>query len=405
MGGAGVLPRPACRAAIWRRSIPCLLELEAVGLAAIGGATSPSLKDGDGAALLRRVVAALRPAVLLNATAFAVGADGQEIRWPRPTRPLLQVIQAGGGEAAGVPGRAGLGPRNLAMHVALPELDGRVLAGAVSFKSASERERADRSQPRPAPADARSGRPCGPARGGLGAACGPTRHRTPDRHRAGQLPDPRRQARQRGRPRHAGQLRCRAGGAARRRLRGGRHPGRRRRSGAGAGGGAHQRAGGTYGARGQGLPCRWHATAGCSPTLPAEVPQPDRGPAGASPGPTRSSWAIRSRWPLLPLGNVVIGLQPARGYHIDPAATYHAPGPRPAARLPRLLSVAAARVRRARGRASGQARQPGMAAGQGHRRCRPPACPRPCWARCRISTRSSSTTRAKAPRPSAAPGP
>ena len=28
---------------------------------------------------------------------------------------------------------------------------------------------------------------------------------------------------------------------------------------------------------------------------------------------------------LLPLGNVVIGLQPARGYHIDPDATYHAP--------------------------------------------------------------------------------
>ena len=28
---------------------------------------------------------------------------------------------------------------------------------------------------------------------------------------------------------------------------------------------------------------------------------------------------------VLPLGNVVVGLQPARGYHIDPAATYHAP--------------------------------------------------------------------------------
>ena len=28
---------------------------------------------------------------------------------------------------------------------------------------------------------------------------------------------------------------------------------------------------------------------------------------------------------ILPLGNVVVGLQPARGYHIDPDATYHAP--------------------------------------------------------------------------------
>ena len=28
---------------------------------------------------------------------------------------------------------------------------------------------------------------------------------------------------------------------------------------------------------------------------------------------------------LLPVGNVVIGLQPGRGYHIDPDASYHAP--------------------------------------------------------------------------------
>ena len=28
---------------------------------------------------------------------------------------------------------------------------------------------------------------------------------------------------------------------------------------------------------------------------------------------------------LLPLGNVVVGIQPARGYHIDPAASYHDP--------------------------------------------------------------------------------
>src|SRR5690606_40024535 len=28
---------------------------------------------------------------------------------------------------------------------------------------------------------------------------------------------------------------------------------------------------------------------------------------------------------LLPLGNVVVGIQPARGYHIDPSASYHAP--------------------------------------------------------------------------------
>ena len=72
-----------------------------------------------------------------------------------------------------------------------------------------------------------------------------------------------------------------------------------------------------------------------------------------------------SRSPLLPLGNVVVGIQPARGYKIDPSADLPRPGPGAAARLSRVLCLAAPGVRRACGGPRRQARQPGVAAGQG----------------------------------------
>ena len=79
------------------------------------------------------------------------------------------------------------------------------------------------------------------------------------------------------------------------------------------------------------------------------------------------------------------------------------PGTAAAARLSRRLCLAGAGFPRRRGHSSGQARHPRMAAGQGAWRCRPNACPRRCCRPCRISTRSSSTTPARGPRPSAAP--
>ncbi len=48
---------------------------------------------------------------------------------------MLQVVFSGGDEEAWREGTRGLGPRDLAMNVALPEIDGRILARAVSFKA------------------------------------------------------------------------------------------------------------------------------------------------------------------------------------------------------------------------------------------------------------------------------
>lgn len=87
-----------------------------------------SLKDPFAGALLDDAIVAVAPSVVLNATAFAAG------RTFGPC-PVLQVVLSSGTEEAWRAGTSGLAARDIAMHVALPELDGRILSRAVSFKA------------------------------------------------------------------------------------------------------------------------------------------------------------------------------------------------------------------------------------------------------------------------------
>ncbi|WP_106745308.1 cobaltochelatase subunit CobN [Yoonia maritima] len=98
-----------------------------------------SLKDPVSRATLDTLFTAAPPEVILNCTAFAVGSphDGDD----SPTNPLLannapifQVILSGASEATWRDGLHGLTARDIAMNVALPEVDGRILSRAVSFK-------------------------------------------------------------------------------------------------------------------------------------------------------------------------------------------------------------------------------------------------------------------------------
>jgi cobaltochelatase CobN len=93
-----------------------------------------SLKDPEAAALLRQAFAAHPPDVILNATGFSVAAAGA-LDPLQAGCPVLQVVFSGGEEEAWRAGTRGLGPRDLAMNVALPEIDGRILTRAVSFKA------------------------------------------------------------------------------------------------------------------------------------------------------------------------------------------------------------------------------------------------------------------------------
>ena len=95
-----------------------------------------SLKDAAAAEALAALVAADPPDVVLNTTAFSArrGAGGTVL--DGADTPVFQVIQSGSDRAAWAGSDRGLRSADLAMNVVLPEVDGRVLAGAVSFKEA-----------------------------------------------------------------------------------------------------------------------------------------------------------------------------------------------------------------------------------------------------------------------------
>jgi cobaltochelatase CobN len=108
-------------------------------LAAHGLAPAPivvtSLKEKAAAEFVRDALTRLSPAVIVTTTAFAAaGEPGERTPLDGPHVPVLQVVIATTKRAAWRDSARGLGAADLAMHVVLPELDGRVLAGAIAFK-------------------------------------------------------------------------------------------------------------------------------------------------------------------------------------------------------------------------------------------------------------------------------
>ena len=115
------------------------IEALCTALTARGLAPAPlvvtSLKDGEAAAFLQNAFARLDPALIVTTTAFAASSNcGEKAPLDSADVPVLQVISATTRRAAWRESARGLGAADLAMHVVLPELDGRVLAGAVAFK-------------------------------------------------------------------------------------------------------------------------------------------------------------------------------------------------------------------------------------------------------------------------------
>ncbi|MDE0537674.1 MAG: cobaltochelatase subunit CobN [Rhodospirillales bacterium] len=102
-----------------------------------------SLKDQACAALVALFLADCDPDVILNTTAFAVttpGDPGSGTPFSGTDAPVLQVVLAGQDEESWRIDPQGLSPRDLSMNVALPEVDGRVLSRAISFKRAEALE-------------------------------------------------------------------------------------------------------------------------------------------------------------------------------------------------------------------------------------------------------------------------
>jgi cobaltochelatase CobN len=96
----------------------------------------PSLKDRQASDFIRGALMRLAPAVIVTTTAFAAGGDSEASPLDCIDAPVLQAVIATTRRAAWQESPRGLGPADLAMHVVLPELDGRVLAGTIAFKDA-----------------------------------------------------------------------------------------------------------------------------------------------------------------------------------------------------------------------------------------------------------------------------
>ena len=106
-------------------------DVQAVGM------LLPSLKDAAAADWLRSTLPRLAPIAIVNATAFSGRAEDAS-PLDVPGVPVFQVIHATSDRAAWEGSERGLSAADLAMHVALPELDGRINAGVISFKEMVE---------------------------------------------------------------------------------------------------------------------------------------------------------------------------------------------------------------------------------------------------------------------------
>ena len=104
------------------------------------GAFAPSLKGKGVAGWLKRHFAERPPAALINATAFsAIGDDGMT-PFDAASCPVFQVALSTARREDWAASLRGLSAADLAMHVVLPEVDGRIFAGVVSFKQAGARD-------------------------------------------------------------------------------------------------------------------------------------------------------------------------------------------------------------------------------------------------------------------------
>lgn len=107
-----------------------------------------SLKDPVSADTVVDLFGQASPDVILNATGFAVSApsaDRSATPFDPAGCPVLQVVFSGGNKESWEEGTRGLSARDIAMNVALPEVDGRVFTRAVSFKGRARRDDATES--------------------------------------------------------------------------------------------------------------------------------------------------------------------------------------------------------------------------------------------------------------------
>ena len=94
-----------------------------------------SLKDPAIEPALARLIAARAPKIIINTTAFSALREDDTTVLDSAGVPVLQAVLAGSARDAWAVSPRGLSATDVAMNVVLPELDGRLLSRAISFKA------------------------------------------------------------------------------------------------------------------------------------------------------------------------------------------------------------------------------------------------------------------------------
>ncbi len=113
----------------------------AEGIAACG-VFAASLKAPGFADWLHPHLASNPPLAVVNATAFSARGEDGATPFDAADCPVFQVALSTARRRDWASSDRGLSPADLAMHVVLPEVDGRLFAGLVSFKSPGARDEA-----------------------------------------------------------------------------------------------------------------------------------------------------------------------------------------------------------------------------------------------------------------------
>ena len=100
----------------------------------------PSLKAPGATEWTREALRKLAPAAIVNATAFSARGDDGTSPLDAPGCPVFQVALSTARKREWAASERGLSAADLAMHVVLPEIDGRIFAGVTSFKSPGKRD-------------------------------------------------------------------------------------------------------------------------------------------------------------------------------------------------------------------------------------------------------------------------
>tara|TARA_B100000989_G_scaffold229904_1_gene176767 strand:- start:1416 stop:4700 length:3285 start_codon:yes stop_codon:yes gene_type:complete len=101
----------------------------------------PSLKEPESAKWIKNVIRKIKPSAIINATSFSCkGTDGSS-PLDIGNVPVFQISLSTNKKSLWKRGNKGLSPTDMVMHVALPEIDGRIFAGIASFKKKYKKDK------------------------------------------------------------------------------------------------------------------------------------------------------------------------------------------------------------------------------------------------------------------------